>query len=74
MPAATKKYTIQSKQQDGSMTTMYPETDSTVVHYDNSTSGLTASNAQAAIDELKTLVEENSLEYMTNEEVDALFN
>lgn len=59
MPAATKKYTIQSKQQDGSMTTMYPETDGTVVHYDNSTSGLTASNAQAAIDELKTLVDNN---------------
>lgn len=60
MPAATKKYTIQSKQSDGSMTTMYPETDGTVVHYDNSTSGLTASNAQAAIDELKTLVDNNS--------------
>lgn len=70
MPAATKKYTIQSKQSDGSMTTMYPETDGTVVHYDNSTSGLTASNAQAAIDELKTLTD-NGTYFVTLQQPEA---
>lgn len=57
MPEITKKYTIQSKQSDGSMTTMHPETDADIVKYDNATSGLSSTNTKGAIDELKSMVD-----------------
>ena len=55
MADQTKNYVIQQKQEDG-MLTLHPETDAAIVKYDGSSSGLTANNAQSAIDELKTLV------------------
>ena len=55
MPNSTKKYQIQQKQEDG-MLTLHPETEATAVVYDGTSAGLVATNAQDAIDELKTLV------------------
>ena len=60
MPEVTKKYTIQSKQSDGTMTTMHPETDADIVKYNNATSGLTATNTQAAIDELVVKIDDRN--------------
>ena len=55
MPDSTKKYQIQQKQEDG-MLTLHPETDASIVIYDGTGAGLTATNVQDAVDELKTLV------------------
>ena len=55
MPDATKKYQIQQKQEDG-MLTLHPETDASIVKYDGTDAGLTSTNVQDAVDELKNLV------------------
>ena len=55
MPDSTKKYQIQQKQADG-MLTLHPETDADVVKYDGTSAGLTSTNVQDAVDELKTLM------------------
>lgn len=55
MPDSIKKYQIQQKQEDG-MLTLHPETEASIVIYDGTGAGLTATNVQDAVDELKTLV------------------
>lgn len=55
MPDSTKKYQIQQKQSDG-MLTLHPETEAEAVIYDGTSAGLTSTNVQDAVDELKTLM------------------
>ena len=47
-----KKYKIQQRLSATEFLTLHPESDATVIEYDNSTSGLTASNVQDAIDQI----------------------
>lgn len=47
-----KKYKLQQRLSATEFLTLHPESDATVIEYDNSTSGLTASNVQEAIDQI----------------------
>lgn len=48
------KTEINEKLQNGTLQAVHPQTDADIVSYDNSTSGLSATNVQAAIDEVLT--------------------
>ena len=54
---AIKKYQINQKQSDGSLLALHPETDADIVSYDPSSSQLTKTNVQEALDELDAKVE-----------------
>lgn len=57
MAQTTKKYQIIQKVSASDTVLLHPETESSVVTYDNTTSQLTATNVKAAVDELKTKVD-----------------
>ena len=57
MAQTTKKYQIIQKVSANDTVLLHPETESSVVTYDNTTSQLTATNVKAAVDELKTKVD-----------------
>lgn len=57
MAQTTKKYQIIQKVSESDTVLLHPETDATVVGYDNTTSQLTSTNVKAAVDELKTMVD-----------------
>lgn len=57
MAQTTKKYQIIQKVSANDTVLLHPETESSVVTYDNTTSQLTATNVKAAVDELKTRID-----------------
>ncbi len=57
MAQTTKKYQIIQKVSANDTVLLHPETESSVVTYDNTASQLTATNVKAAVDELKTRID-----------------
>lgn len=57
MAQTTKKYQIIQKVSASDTVLLHPETESSVVTYDNTTSQLTSTNVKAAVDELKTRID-----------------
>lgn len=57
MAQTTKKYQIIQKVSANDTVLLHPETESSVVTYDNTTSQLTSTNVKAAVDELKTRID-----------------
>jgi hypothetical protein len=50
--ATTNKYRINQLQEDGSLLTLHPETDASVVKINNTTAGINATNVQDAVKEI----------------------
>ena len=65
MAQTTKKYQIIQKVSASDTVLLHPETESSVVTYDNTTSGLTATNVKAAVDELKQAIDNNQSNVVT---------
>ena len=65
MAQTTKKYQIIQKVSANDTVLLHPETESSVVTYDNTTSQLTATNVKAAVDELKQAIDNNQSNVVT---------